>query len=82
MVVSILGYLLDRKIAGGFAGFGALAFLGLTLLVRGIRGDIYNWLGEKSAPRWSYIVAGVLFMLPLLGWIVFLSHQGWFERVF
>jgi hypothetical protein len=73
--------LIDRKIAGGFVGFGVLALLGLRLLVRGIRDDIYDWLGERSAPRWSYILAGVLLVLPLVAWIAFLSHQGWFERV-
>jgi hypothetical protein len=74
--------LIDRKIGAGFVGFGTLAFLGLQLLVRGIRGDIYNWLGEKSASRWSYIAGGILFLLPLVVWIAFLSRQGWFQRVF
>ena len=80
MNVAFVWSLIDRKIAGGFAGFGALALLGLGLLVRGMRGDVYDWLGETSAPRWSYIVAGIFFLLPLIAWIVFLSRQGWFHR--
>ena len=77
---TLIASLIDRKIAGGFVGFGALALIGMRLFVRALRDDIYDWLGEKVAPRWSYIAAGFILLLPLVAWIVFLVHQGWFEH--
>jgi hypothetical protein len=67
------------RIAGGFIGFGILAMFGLSLLVRGIRDDIYDWLGNAPASRSWFIFAGVLFQVPLIAWILFLVHQGWFR---
>ncbi len=68
------------RIAGGFIGFGILAIFGLSLLVRGVRDDIYDWLGHARASRSSFIFTGVLFQLPLIAWILFLVHQGWFAH--
>jgi hypothetical protein len=82
VLVLILASRIDGTIASGFFGFGGLAFLGLRLLIRGARGDIYDWLGERWAPRWSYIAAGLLCLVPLVGFIAFLIHQGWFQRFF
>ena len=67
------------RIAGGFIGFGILAMFGLSLLVRGIRDDIYDWLGHAPASRSVFIFAGVLFQVPFIAWILFLVHQGWFR---
>jgi hypothetical protein len=62
----------------GFLVFGLLACWGLWLLDRGIRDDIYDWIGERNAPRWSYIVFGVLCQAPLIAFLVFLHRLGWF----
>ena len=74
-------YALDRRIGAGFFGFGALALLGLTLLVRGIRDDIYDWLGHAAASRAWFVIGGVVLQLPLVAWILFLVRQGWFEQL-
>jgi hypothetical protein len=62
----------------GFWVFGLLAFWGLRLLDRGIRDDIYDWIGERNAPRWAYIVFGSLCQAPLIAYLVFLHNLGWF----
>jgi len=77
----VIASLIDQKIAAGFIGFGGLAVIGFRLLVRGARDDIYDWIGEKPAPRWAFIAAGILLPLPLIAWIAFLFHQGWFQRI-
>ena len=74
-------YELDRRVGGGFLAFGALAVFGLRLLARGVRNDIYDWLGHAPAPRAWFIVGGVLCQLPLVAWVVFLIKQGWFTGV-
>jgi len=71
---------IDLKIIGGFFSFGALAVLGLALLIRGVRRDVYDWLGETRASRWTFITVGLILQLPLVGWVVFLVRQGWFAR--
>jgi hypothetical protein len=55
------------RIAGGFIGFGALAMFGLSLLVRGV---FDREVGS--------FIAGVLFQVPFIAWILFLVHQGFF----
>jgi hypothetical protein len=72
--------LIDLKIIGGFLGFGALALAGLALLSRGVRGDIYDWLGEARASRWWFVTVGLLLQPPLVVWVVFVVRQGWFTR--
>jgi hypothetical protein len=67
---------LGNRIGGAFAGLGMLSFYGLKLLYKGVNDDIYDWIGEKNAPRWFYIAAGIFFQLPLIAFILFLSHQG------
>ncbi|MGB8356176.1 MAG: hypothetical protein WCD79_19925 [Chthoniobacteraceae bacterium] len=73
-------YSFQRRISGGFWGFGLLALYGLKFLYKGYNDDIYDWLGEKSAPRWSYIAFGLLCQCPLIAYIVFLKHQGFFDK--
>ncbi len=71
---------LNRRVGGGFFGFGALALFGLVILARGLRNDVHDWLGHAPVSRPWFIIGGILFQLPLLGWIVFLVRQGWFEQ--
>ena len=73
-------FVLGRRIGGGIFGFGALSIYGLRFLYKGLRDDIYDWIGEKKAPRWSYIAFGLLCQLPLIAYICFLSHQGFFRE--
>lgn len=72
-------YALNRRVGGGFTGFGVLSVYGLRLLFKGIRDDIYDWIGEKSAPRWSYIAFGIFYQLPLIAYTLFVIHQGYFD---
>ncbi len=72
---------LDGRVIAGFFGFLALSFFGLRLLVRGIRDDIYDWLGHAPASRAWFIIGGILLQLPLVGWMVFLVRQGWFAHL-
>jgi len=62
----------------GLMVFGILAIYGLRLLYKGVRNDVYDWVGETRAPRWSYIAFGVLCQVQLIGFIVFLWRQGYF----
>ena len=73
-------YGFQKRIGGGYLAFGLLACFGLRLLYKGLRNDIFDWIGERNAPRWSYLVFGVLCQLPLLGFIALLRHQGYFEK--
>jgi hypothetical protein len=70
----------QKRIVGGLAAFGILAAFGLRFLYKGLRNDIHDWIGERYAPRWSYILFGLLCQLPLAGFILLLSHQGYFAR--
>jgi hypothetical protein len=72
---------LNGRVAAGFFGFIALALFGLQLFVRGIRDDIYDWLGHAPASRAWFIVGGIFLQLPLVAWIAFLIHQGWFQQL-
>ena len=62
----------------GIYVFAVFAIWGLRLLDRGIRDDIHDWIGERNAPRWSYIAFGSLCQLPLIAYLVFLHRLGWF----
>jgi hypothetical protein len=70
----------DELVAAGFSGFVVLSFLGIRLLIRGIRSDIYDWLGHAPASRFWFIIGGILMQLPLVAWIAFLIHQGWLPQ--
>jgi hypothetical protein len=63
------------------SGIGVLAMLsfwGVSLVYKGIRGDIYDSFGEENAPRWAYIAFGLLCQAPLIAYLVFLRRSGWF----
>ena len=55
-----------------------LSFWGVSLVYKGIRGDIYDSFGEENAPRWAYIAFGLLCQAPLIAYLVFLRRSGWF----
>lgn len=76
----LLGSLVGGKIAQATASFVAVAGLGGWLLIRSYRDDLRDGLGNAYAPRWAVFIAGLLLQLPLLGWVLFLKHQGWFDR--
>jgi len=75
------GTTLNGRIAAGFFGFVVLALIGLHLLIRGVQGDIYDWLGHARASRAWFLIGGIFLQLPLIAWIAFLIHQGWFEHL-
>lgn len=75
------GWSLNGRITAGFLPFIVLALFGVRLLIRGIRDDIYDWIGHASASRPYFIIGGIFLQLPLIAWIVFLIHQGWFAQL-
>ena len=76
----LLASLIDEKISGGFVGFGVLAAFGLWQIKRVLKGETRNWLGERNAPDWSYVLFGLACQIPLIIWVLFLKRQGYFSN--
>lgn len=62
----------------GFIPFGLCSFLGMLVLLRGLRGDVLDSSGMQIAPRTWFILGGVLLQLPLVGFTTYLWKQGLF----
>jgi hypothetical protein len=62
----------------GYIPFGLCSFLGLRLLVRGLRGDVLDSSGMAVASRGLFITGGILLQLPLVGYTFFVWKQGLF----
>lgn len=58
--------------------FGLCSFFGLRLLLRGLRDETLDSSGHTVASRGWFILAGVVFQLPLVGFTVFAWKQGFF----
>ncbi|MGC3991048.1 MAG: hypothetical protein QM796_15490 [Chthoniobacteraceae bacterium] len=69
-------YVFQNRISGGLVALGLLALFGLRFLIKGMRDDIYDYIGERYAPRWSYIAFGLGCQLPFIAFLVFLRHQA------
>ena len=67
------------RIIDGFLGFGVLSLFGIWQLKRVLKGETRNWLGERNAPDWSYLLFGLACQIPLIAWLLFLKRQGYFE---
>jgi hypothetical protein len=70
--------LMHYRIAAGFIAFGLCAVFGLRLLYRGLRDDIYDASGMRLAGRGWFIAGGILCMLPLVAFFLFIWRQGYF----
>ena len=68
-----------EAIHGGFLVFGLCAAFGLRLLYRGLRNDILDSSGTPVAGRSLFIVGGILCLLPLVAFVIFLCKQGYFR---
>jgi hypothetical protein len=73
-------YSFTKRINSGIVVFGIFSAYGLTFLIKGLRDDIYDWLGERRAPRWSYIAFGLVCQVPLGVFLAFLARQGYFTK--
>lgn len=74
-----LSYTMTKSIGGGFIVFGFVAFYGLALFLKGVSGDTLDWLGHSVAPRWLYILSGIVLQIPLIAFAVFIycaSHAA------
>ena len=64
------GWSLNGGIAAGFLAFIVLALFGVQMLIRGVRGDVYDRLGHVVASRFCFIIGGIFRQLPLIAWVV------------
>jgi hypothetical protein len=69
-----------RRIWGGIAVFGLCAAFGLRLLYRGIRGDVLDSSGAPVAGRGWFVAGGIVLVLPLVGYLLFIWRQGYFAN--
>jgi len=70
---------LHFRIWGGFVAFGICAAFGVHLLYRGIRGDVYDTSGTPIAGRGWFIGGGILCLLALVAYSIFVWKQGYFD---
>jgi hypothetical protein len=59
-------FALQRRVGGGFFVFGLCSAYGIRLIYLGATNRIIDSSGMQKAPRWMYIVGGVLMQLPLI----------------
>ena len=62
---------LYMRVYMGFIPFGLLAAYGILLLWKGFSGDT-----STLVPRWMYFIGGLICILPLPAYGMFLRHQG------
>lgn len=74
----VRNYLLHYRIAGGFFVFGVCAVIGLRLLYRGMRNDVCDASGTPLAGRAWFILGGLVCLVPLAAYALFLWRQGYF----
>ena len=70
--------LLSYRIACGFLAFGICAVFGLRLLYRGLRDDICDSSGVPKAARVWFFIGGIVCLLPLIAYALFMWRQGYF----
>ncbi len=66
-----------RRVWGGIFVFGICAAFGLRLLYRGLRGDVLDASGMPTAGRAWFICGGVVMLLPLVVFMIYLWRQGY-----
>jgi hypothetical protein len=76
--VNINNFPLHFRIWCGFLAFAICAVFGLRLLYRGVRDDVYDASGTPIAGRGWFIAGGILCLLPLVAYALFLWRQGYF----
>ena len=73
-------WLIEDAIEGGLIVFGCCSAYGVRLIYLGITNQIIDESGLDKAPRWMFITGGFLFQIPLLTYIAYLFHQGYFQK--
>ncbi len=68
---------LNYRIWAGFLAVGLCAAFGLRLLYRGFHGDVCDTSATPQAGRGWFIVGGVVCLLPLLAYFLFVWKQGY-----
>jgi hypothetical protein len=76
MDYGLQSYTAGDAIAAGFLVFGICAFFGLRLLIRGIRDDVLDSSGMPIANRIWFIVGGIVLIIPLAAFSLFVWRQG------
>jgi hypothetical protein len=64
----------------GFIVFGCCSAYGIKLIYLGITNQIIDESGMDKAPRWMFLAGGFLIQIPLVAYIVYLFHQGYFQK--
>jgi len=72
--------LLHYRLWAGLLAFGICAVFGLRLLYRGIRGDVCDASATPMAGRGWFFGGGIVCLFPLVGYLLFLWKQGYFDR--
>lgn len=60
-----------RLIVLGGVGFALLAAYGLRLIYKGLVDDTYELMGDRKVSRWLYFMGGIIFQIPLVGYVWF-----------
>ena len=71
---------INRAIGGGFIAFGCCSAFGVRLIYLGVTNQIIDESGMDKAPRWMFIAGGFLMQIPLLTYVAYLFHQGYFQK--
>jgi len=66
-------------ISGGFIAFGLCSAYGVKLIYQGATNQIIDESGMDKAPRWMFLAGGFLMQVPLIVFIAYLFHQGYFQ---
>ena len=68
-----------RRVGGGLVVFGICSAYGIRLIYLGVTNQIIDQSGMDKAPRWTFIAGGFLMQIPLVAYIAYLFHQGFFQ---
>jgi hypothetical protein len=66
-------------ISGGIVVFGCCCAYGIKLIYLGVTNQIIDESGMDKAPRWVFLAGGFLMQIPLLVFVAYLFHQGYFR---
>ena len=69
-----------EKIWGGIFVFSLCAAFGFRLLFRGLRDDVIDSSGTPIAGRGWFIIGGIMLVLPLPAFLLFIWKQGYFAN--
>jgi len=52
----------------------------MRLIYLGITNQIIDESGMNKAPRWMFLTGGFLMQIPLIAYVTYLFHQGYFKK--